>query len=122
MGEPVGKVARKYWETGLPSQASGRAGGRLENSPRAGGEIEEWAPGLPEAISGGLEWNPWWGDLVTSADPNFRAWRESSTGRMGPSRERTWARLTLAFGLQIKECYNGHSDHGGGDSPHHVCL
>lgn len=49
IGEPVRKVTSKDWETGIPSQASGRAG--METSDLiSSGKIEEWVPDLSAAI------------------------------------------------------------------------
>lgn len=88
----MGKVTSKYWETWLPSQASGRSGGRPETSPGGWGGIEEWAPGLPAAISGGLEWNPLWGDLVQTSGhrEQHRQDRASSEKNLGQTHLGIW--------------------------------
>lgn len=54
MGEPVRKVTSKDWETGIPSQASGRAGMETRDLISSG-KIKEWAPDLFAAIRGRSE-------------------------------------------------------------------
>lgn len=120
MEEPLDKVTSKYWEIGFPSQASGGAGMETRDLTSSG-KIEEWVPDLFAAIGGGSKWNPSVGRPGVLSRSKLQSMEGEQHSHDRTSSDKNLDQFTLVFGLQIKEHYNGHSNHGG-DRPYHVYL